>query len=246
MILSPGVATGSQSIRLVMLPGMDGTGQLFGPFLKALPPAISPQVIAYPPDRPLTYEQLEELAWQALPSGEAFALLGESYSGPIALRIAARKPTSLRAVVLAVSFAQPPRTKVAAIAARLGAGAFRVSPPDWLIRRLFLGPGAPAALVGEFKNVLRSVRPEVLATRLRDVLKVDALDALQECPYPLLAIAASDDRLVPGKIYQSMTALCCDMELTTLEGPHCLLLRNPGSVAEEVHRFLQRAFAQKA
>lgn len=236
----------SQSIRLVMLPGMDGTGRLFGPFLSALPPTINPQVIAYPHDKPLTYEQLEELVWQALPSGEAFALLGESYSGPIALRIAARKPTNLRAVVLAVSFAQPPQTKVAALAARLGVGAFHISPPEWLISRLFLGRGAPAALVAEFKNALRSVLPKVLAARLRDVLKVDVLDELRDCPYPLLAIAASNDRLVPREVYKSMVALRRDMELITLEGPHFLLQRNPIAVAEKVHQFLQRVFAQQA
>ena len=40
-------------MRLVLLPGMDGTGRLFGPLLAALPPGIDGEPVAYPRDEPL-------------------------------------------------------------------------------------------------------------------------------------------------------------------------------------------------
>lgn len=44
---------------LVLLPGMDGTGEQFQPFLRALGPSTSTVVISYPTAEPLTYAELE-------------------------------------------------------------------------------------------------------------------------------------------------------------------------------------------
>jgi surfactin synthase thioesterase subunit len=73
----------------VLLPGLEGTGRLFARFTAAAVPALELQVIAFPPDRRLTYAQLDELVRRQLPADRPFALLGESFSGPLALRIAA-------------------------------------------------------------------------------------------------------------------------------------------------------------
>jgi len=221
---------------------MDGTGRLFRPFLEVLPPDIVPSVVSYPADIPLTYAQTEELVWKALPREGEFALLGESYSGPIALRIAARRPQGLRAVVLAASFALAPSSKAAAAIGLLRSWPFRIPPPDWLINKLLLGPGAPAPLVSEFKQVVRQVGPKVLARRLRDILAVDVREELKACPYPILCLAASEDRLVPQHIYWSMAALRPDLELVRMSGPHCLLPRYPAAAADHIRRFLCRVF----
>ena len=50
---------------LVLLPGMDGTGDLFAPLLSALSPALRTIVIRYPSDRPLGYAELEAHARRA-------------------------------------------------------------------------------------------------------------------------------------------------------------------------------------
>ena len=56
------------SITLVLLPGMDGTGELFGPFIDALGPAQPVQVLRYPTDRPWGYTELLPWAAQQLPT----------------------------------------------------------------------------------------------------------------------------------------------------------------------------------
>ncbi len=93
---------------LVLLPGLDGTGKLFAEFLKALDSSIGTLVVTYPKDVPMNYDQLEALVTAALPTDRPFVLLGESFSGPLAIRIAARRPEFLVGLVLCVTFARNP------------------------------------------------------------------------------------------------------------------------------------------
>ena len=44
--------------RLVLLPGMDGTGDLFAGLASALPSSFQPIVVAYPKDKPLSSSAL--------------------------------------------------------------------------------------------------------------------------------------------------------------------------------------------
>ena len=63
---------------LVLLPGMDGTGDLFAPLVAALGPHMRTIIVRYP-DEPLDYASHEEIARAALPLGHPFILLGESF-----------------------------------------------------------------------------------------------------------------------------------------------------------------------
>lgn len=78
-------------VMLVLLPGMDGTGTLFDPLLAVLPKTCQIKVIKYPTDASLTYEELERYVIERLPIGRSpLIVIAESFSGPIALRLAAR------------------------------------------------------------------------------------------------------------------------------------------------------------
>lgn len=72
------------------MPGLDGSGVLFRPLLKRLPPEVVPQVITYPATTPLGYAELLPHVMAALPESGAFVVLGESFSGPLALMVAAQ------------------------------------------------------------------------------------------------------------------------------------------------------------
>ena len=64
------------SCTLVLLPGMDGTGELFSPLLKELGPDIQTVVVRYP-DLPLDYAAHEVFARARLASTGRFVVLGE-------------------------------------------------------------------------------------------------------------------------------------------------------------------------
>ena len=96
-------------ISLVVLPGLDGTATQLNDFVQALGLAFDQVgVIEYPRDQPLGYTELESLVRSALPTDRQFILLGESFSGPIALSIAASHPVGLAGIVLCASFAKAP------------------------------------------------------------------------------------------------------------------------------------------
>ena len=96
--------------KLILLPGMDGTGELFGPFLNALRNRFNAQVIRYPTDLALGYQELSTFVRNALPVDEPYVFLAESFSGPIAIAIAAEAPPSSRGSILCCTFARNPHT----------------------------------------------------------------------------------------------------------------------------------------
>ena len=157
---------------LVLLPGMDGTGALLAGFRRALDPAIRTVVVSYPPDQEIGYAGLEGSPRAQLPQDEPFVLLAESFSGPIAISIAASRPAGLRGLILVCSFARNPRPLLAAAASSGLApadplGASRACLPgrrSAALRRLTCGPscGRPAR-----------VSPSVVRRRLRAVLEID-------------------------------------------------------------------------
>src|SRR3979490_2643495 len=98
----------STAPAVVLLPGLDGTGKLFAEFAQHLRPSVDPIIVPYPKDQVLGYDELEALVLASLLSNRLFVLLGESFSGPIAIRIAARAPAGLVAVILCGTFAKNP------------------------------------------------------------------------------------------------------------------------------------------
>src|SRR5687768_13243658 len=90
--------------HLVLLPGLDGTGSLFGPLLAQLPETLIPVVVKYPPDQVLYYEQLFPHIREVMPWDQPFILLAESFSGPMAIKFAAEQSANIHALVLVSSF----------------------------------------------------------------------------------------------------------------------------------------------
>ena len=75
-------------VSLILLPGMDGTGQLFEPLVSALAGEFEIKVVTYPTSTPLGYSELEAIAREAIPKEGSYVILGESFSGPIAIALA--------------------------------------------------------------------------------------------------------------------------------------------------------------
>jgi pimeloyl-ACP methyl ester carboxylesterase len=121
MSLPAGAASAARPFTLVLLPGLDGTGVLFEPLLDALPEHVAPRVVAYPVDRLLDYQELAPLIAARLPKGEPFVLLGESFSGPLALMAAERRPPGLLGVILCATFVTSPAPYLPRRAHRLAA-----------------------------------------------------------------------------------------------------------------------------
>jgi len=195
-------------------------------------------VIPYPTDVPLAYPDLEEIIKHALPSEGNFAILAESYSGPIAVRIAAKNPRGLRALILVGTFVTTPRRLYPGVATPLMYLASATPMPYWVIRRFLLGSDSSVTQIQEFRSVIDLVRPAVLAKRLRDTLRVDVREELKSCACPILFVVATEDKLVPARAWKQARETRGDIEFVQIRGPHLLLQAKPGLVANRVDRFL--------
>lgn len=233
----------SSPLPLLLLPGLDGTARLFDPLIAALPPSVRPLPIAYPTTEILGYPELEALVTAQLPEGP-FALLGESFSGPVALRIAAKRPPGLRAVVLTASFIRSLLPRLLRAVAR--PALFRMRPPDFFLRAKLIGPDASPALVAAVGDAVASVRPEVTAARIREIVDVDATAFLLETQVPILHLRGAQDQLVSAKVTGLLKSVRPDVEMEEIDGPHLLLQRHPAEATAIIVRFLERVLASPA
>src|SRR5690606_27069627 len=183
-----------------LLPGMDGTGKLFGGFLRAFGPDVRAEVVSYPADRELGYDDLEALVRSRLTGEEPTVLVAESFSGPIAMRLAAEANLGVRGVVLVATFARPPAPRTLSVLAKLGG--FHLAPPRFALRSLLLGRDAPAELVDDVRSAIASVAPAVLAHRLRSILTESSGEALGKIRVPVMLVLPEHDRLV--RSYQAL------------------------------------------
>ena len=103
---------GADRPTLVLMPGLDGSGALFAAFEKLVAGNWKYQSIHYPADLPSSVDAYAAHVERAIGAEHRVILLAESFSGPIAIRLAARLGERVKALVLCASFATRPHLLV--------------------------------------------------------------------------------------------------------------------------------------
>jgi len=225
--------------QLIILPGLDGTGTRLTPFLREMQPAVPTRVIGYPPDRPMGYTELESLVRQSLPEGECYVLLAESFSGPIAIRVAADPPPGLAGLILCGTFAKNPFPWLRAVRALAVRVPFKAL-PRWLRAPLLWGSGDSRRAPPRAERASAVVEKAVIRRRLHAVLTIDVTASLADITLPTLILGATRDRIVPRSAARLLAQLTRHGELAEIDGPHLLLQSRPTESAAAVLRFLRR------
>jgi pimeloyl-ACP methyl ester carboxylesterase len=225
--------------KLVLLPGLDGTGDLFGPLLAALAADVRPLVIRYS-SPPLTrYEDCRSAVVSQLPAHEPYILLGESFSGPIAISIAATRPPGLRGVILSASFVSSPRQLF-----KLLRPFVRLLPihgaPRWATSFFQLGPFATPTLLEQVAQTNARVPPAVLHARLAEIALVDVTRELASVDVPMLYMRATRDRLVPASCAEHIKRLSAAVRIVDIDAPHMLLQAAPRECADVIAGFVRQ------
>jgi hypothetical protein len=202
---------------------MDGTGILFKEFVRRLPDGVEANVVRYPEDIYLTYEQLAEMVTRGLPAYEPYVIIAESYSGPVAALPAAHPVGNLQAVVFVSSFVSLPCGRAGAWMAKVPAPLFRARPPASILRWLLMNSATPREQVSEVQHAIARVSPEVLARRLRDALTVDFAETIRACSVRIVCLAPEADRLLGTRGLRGFLAAKPDLEIVKIAGPHFLL-----------------------
>jgi pimeloyl-ACP methyl ester carboxylesterase len=223
---------------LVLLPGLDGTGKLFGEFVQVLGPGVKTQIIAYPENSPLGYQELEVLVRAALPADRPFVLLGESFSGPIAIRIAAQPPPGLVGLILCGTFAKNPYPLLG------WAGSFAAwfpvkSLPQWVRAPLMWGSLDPDWAPEQLARAMADVSEAVVRHRIAALLAVDESAALSSIQSPVLVLQAGRDLVIPRSATDWIVQCAPGAVRVEVDGPHLLLQTRAAECAAAVTKFLR-------
>lgn len=228
-------------LHLVLLPGLDGTGKLFKPFIDQLSDSVAVTVIAYPPDRHIPFASLADYIIPTLPTDKPLVLLGESYSGPVALSLAARDDLNIHAVILVATFARYPVSLLKRLTRFLPLSLlFRLPIPGFVIRHFCFGKWANAELNHMLRTSVRTNAPAVLARRARSGSNVDVTDLLSKINAPCLYLSASDDKMVPVRALQDLGKMMPTLKVVTIPGPHFILQTRPEKCFAAINDFLNK------
>ena len=225
--------------HLALLPGLDGTGDLFADFIAALPESWTATTVAYPTDRFLRYVELRPLVSAAVPQIERFVLIAESFSAPLAVWYAATNPYNLAAVVLCAGFVRNPlHGWSGALRPLVKPWFFKLTPPRTILEYFLVGQHVPAALLRNLRQTLQRVSPSVLSGRVQEVLNCDARDELRRTTVPLLYLEATYDRLISLSCKDEFSQLRPDTVLRSVPAPHLILQREPQKAATVIMAFI--------
>jgi len=227
-------------MSLVLLPGLDGTGELFDPLVANLPKWINPIVVPYPKNKPYGYSELKPIVIKKLPENSDFVIMGESFSGPLAVMTASDNPKGLQGIVLCASFINKPFRFVPS-----WLSIFSVSPvyqlwPAVIRLRSILGRESYQQIAVKALDAIKSVGPDVIAARVKAILEVNVEEELGRCDVPILYMAGGKDHLIKKHNIDSIKKIKSDVKVSEIDTQHLILQLEPKIAAAEIEKFLNR------
>jgi len=221
-------------MKVVLLPGLDGTGILFQPLIEALPQNIETLIISYPKFKKQNYGELVSYVTVQLPE-EDYILVGESFSGNIAYQIALSSPKHLKSIIFVASFLSNPRPLLLSLVNLFPTKIlFSVPPPKFIIKNFLLGSSAKYNVTQLFLEVLKQVSPEVLSFRLEKIQKLQL--GFQVCGVTTTYIQATNDYLVPQKSVKNFKKLFTSLSVVKVIGSHFVLQSKPVECAKIIEK----------
>jgi pimeloyl-ACP methyl ester carboxylesterase len=215
-------------VDVYLLPGLDGTGTLFSPFVSAAPKWANPIVLPYENEQSRNYEELALSVTKLIDTKKPHMLLGESFSGPVAILAAVKSTENLSALILSASFVMNPRPLLSLLAPdRLLPSMVRIKPSRFLIKHFLAGSGSSSELLKAVFSTVSSVAPQTIISRFRLVQEVNVSEEFSSLEIPVLYLRARDDRIVPSASSKLIKSLNPGVVVKDLDGPHLLLQNRP-------------------
>jgi len=224
---------------IVLLPGLDGTGELFEPLVNCLPDQINPIVFSYPRNQCKTYKELKEIVMPSLPQDQPFFMLGESFSGPLSIMIAHERPKGFMGLILCATFIKSPFMFLPS-----WMKVFSISPiyrlwPAFINLRTTMAGDNFREIVDLAITTIRTVSPAVIAHRVKSILSVNVENELSSCPYPALYLMAGRDSLIRRHNYKRIKAIKNDVKLAIIDTLHFVLQLEPEKSSEVLVSFME-------
>lgn len=220
-------------MRLVLLPGLNGSSALFAPLIETLT-GIDCWPLSLPEQGPQDYPSLADGLFEQLGT-TPFVLLGESFSGPLAYQLALRQPTGLQGLIFAASFLSRPNSALALLAHLPMPQALATHP--WLLRALCLGKTADEHILQRVQREIRRLDQRLLRARMATLASLRA--PTQVVDLPCLHLWPRQDRLVANSAAERLAQTCGDIRRIDMDGPHFILQTQPKACARAIAAFMQ-------
>ncbi|MBQ4810359.1 alpha/beta hydrolase [Pseudoalteromonas luteoviolacea] len=223
-------------MRLVFLPGMDGTGILFEPIKKCIAESCSYEVVtlsSLSSNNPK--EQAVEIAEQF--KSEEIVIFAESYSGLIAYELCQLSGVTVKHVFFAASFLSRP-SLLAKFSALIPLSMMRHRiVPFAILSYLLFGSANRTELVKLFYKALDNVSNKALKERLKIIRR--AIEPVEKIQQPTTYLNASADYLVNKKVISAFKRVCLELNVVNIQGGHFIAQSNPEKCWQEVSRIIE-------
>lgn len=221
-------------MKIILLPGVDGTGILFEPFVKAFKPDVPVEVI------PLTKDSDQSILNQVsiiedTIDDEEVVLIVESYSGLLAYELAKRSKIRIKQIFFFGCFLQPP-SFIGKIGRFLPARLLNII-PDKLLSRILFDRWSSPELIALFRKAIESVHFPNLTKRLRTIATYQK--PTQPIDVPCVYVQGTLDNLVSAYNLKAFEELCSNLQIEVVEATHMLLQTQPEAMSQLVHKYLQ-------
>jgi pimeloyl-[acyl-carrier protein] methyl ester esterase len=210
---------------VVLLPGFHGSVALFSSFIALAPSWARCRPLALPNEGDQGFDALAEALLPELKPLEGFVLVGESFSGPIAARLAEVLGQKVALLVLCNPLVEIDLALPSGLAASI------------LRSRMLPAWGAAVALTGGERALgtaalreLRLLSKKTLEGRLAAVFSATAGSLAAHLVAPLLTIVGSRDRLVSPQRALDVCSKVPRSTVVELDAPHLVIQTRPAEV----------------
>ena len=219
-------------LKIILLPGLDGTGFLFKPFLAVAPNDHETNVLSLVQDRELSSaDQALHVAEQI--GVEPCVLIAESYSGLVAYELAQKYSTNVKHIIFVASFLSKP-SMISRLGTFMPLSIVKTKLVSTkLIGLILFGRWRTKALTNLFLDAVRAVKDDVLSSRIREISALG--HPTNSISIPCTYIQASKDQFVSEKALSDFNRICLDLKVHVVNGTHFLLQTNPKDCWEIVN-----------
>ena len=214
-------------LTVLVFPGLDGSVELLRDFVAASPPGFSVQTLTLPDAE--SYSTLADKFDNVVRDAGPCILIGESFSGPLAILLAERHPSIIQHLILVASFATSPISSIAMFA------------PWSLLFRLPLPRSVSRLLIGNHDHLLTTLRTAIgaqsaktKAKRITMVATVDVVTSLLQIDCPITYLAPTQDRLIHKRHGLSISKTNSRSGIRHIDGPHLILQTCPKKCWDEI------------
>ena len=211
-------------MKVVLLPGMDGTGILFEPFIEQAPPDIEITTIPLMPSENYSYEDHARYVMSQI-GEDPVTVVAESYSGMVAYNMLRLGCKNIEHVVFAASFICLP-SKPARIANYFPVALARSKlVPKTLMGKILFGKFSSPKLINYFYSALSMTGDKTLTHRLDQIAKLK--EPKYKINIPCTYIKPDSDIAVSKAAVTAFHKVCSNLIIHEVAGTHFVLQTNP-------------------